>query len=102
MRINEETGLKRCPDCGQDKPASEFWRAPRRLDGLMNRCKPCATRRVNQWRNRAGGARGRHLAAIEYHRKQISGHEAAIAGLADGQDAGAGPDRPAPAGKEET
>lgn len=32
---------KRCPGCGQTKPASEFNRAAARADGLQSRCRPC-------------------------------------------------------------
>jgi hypothetical protein len=50
MRLNEETGLKRCPHCGLDKPPSEFWRSKRYPDGLMIVCKPCAVATVRRWR----------------------------------------------------
>ena len=33
---------KRCSDCGETKPASEFAKDRNRLDGLFSRCKLCA------------------------------------------------------------
>ncbi len=36
---------KRCRDCGEVRPASEFWRRKKSPDGLALYCKPCFGRR---------------------------------------------------------
>jgi len=40
---------KVCPTCGTDKPASEFYLAPKRGDGLNWECKGCTKGRVKGW-----------------------------------------------------
>ncbi|MEU8400132.1 endonuclease domain-containing protein [Nonomuraea sp. NPDC048892] len=39
---------KRCPDCGEEKEASEFGRNKRMADGLARYCKACFRRRSTQ------------------------------------------------------
>jgi 5-methylcytosine-specific restriction endonuclease McrA len=38
--------LKRCRDCGEHKPLSEFHRHPDNRDGRAAYCKPCVAKRV--------------------------------------------------------
>lgn len=42
---NSEQGTKKCPDCGEEKPISEYWKNKRMPDGLYFYCKPCASAR---------------------------------------------------------
>jgi Recombination endonuclease VII len=37
----EDPPVKRCRDCGEDRPASEFWRRKQSPDGLALYCKAC-------------------------------------------------------------
>ena len=41
---------KRCRDCGEDKPVTEFHRNKHSKDGLAYRCKPCACELTRLWR----------------------------------------------------
>lgn len=44
-RIDSELGLvKTCSKCGIEKPASEFWKAKDKPDGLYSSCKKCANK----------------------------------------------------------
>lgn len=50
--LNPE-GTKKCPDCGEEKPRSEFWKNKRMPDGLQFYCKLCAgARRGKSYRKR--------------------------------------------------
>lgn len=55
--VAELTGplMKRCPDCGDVKPLTDFHRNPVRKDGRGTYCKPCANTqtRERQARKRA-------------------------------------------------
>jgi hypothetical protein len=54
--------MKRCPDCGEWKPASEFPRNRRTKDGRHPYCKPCHNARGRESRERLyGGSRHYHL-----------------------------------------
>jgi hypothetical protein len=53
--------VKRCPDCGELKPLSEFPRNKRTKDGLATYCKPCHNARGRASRDRVGGSRQYHL-----------------------------------------
>jgi recombinational DNA repair protein (RecF pathway) len=44
------TATKRCPRCGQTKPASQFYR--RRRDELSSYCQPCAQTAAREARSR--------------------------------------------------
>lgn len=46
---NEEQ-IKHCPDCGEEKPVTEFHRNGGNKDGLAYRCKPCACEAARLWR----------------------------------------------------
>lgn len=50
--------LKTCPDCGVDRPTTEFGRNRSRPDGLACYCKPCFRRRSNEHYRRAREAVG--------------------------------------------
>lgn len=41
---------KRCNDCGETKPRTEFYRSARQHDGLSTYCKPCTKARVYAYR----------------------------------------------------
>jgi len=43
---------KHCPDCGQTKPGSEFYRHRKHKDGLASYCKPCDLARQAAFRAR--------------------------------------------------
>lgn len=53
-----ETGVKRCRDCGADKPLDEFFNTQRSLDGRGTYCKLCDRKRTSNW---ARNNRHRHL-----------------------------------------
>jgi hypothetical protein len=54
--------LKRCPDCGQRKPLTEFPRNRRSKDGRHSYCKPCHNARGKETKDRLyGGSRHYHL-----------------------------------------
>jgi hypothetical protein len=54
--------MKRCPDCGQYKPLSEFPRNRRMRDGRHAYCKPCHNARGKETKQRLyGGSRHYHL-----------------------------------------
>jgi Recombination endonuclease VII len=54
--------MKRCPDCGDWKPATEFPRNRRTKDGRHPYCKPCHNARGRESRERLyGGGRHYHL-----------------------------------------
>jgi len=54
--------MKRCPDCGEWKPAGEFPRNRRTKDGRHPYCKPCHNARGRETRERLyGGSRHYHL-----------------------------------------
>lgn len=40
--MTEPTGSKRCRDCGEDRPLSEYGRNPSYADGLSGQCNRCA------------------------------------------------------------
>lgn len=42
--------LKRCSDCKEEKPISDFAKNRRARDGLFAYCKPCARRRSLAWK----------------------------------------------------
>jgi hypothetical protein len=48
--------MKRCPDCGQYKPLSEFPRNRRMRDGRHAYCKPCHNARGKETKQRLYGA----------------------------------------------
>jgi hypothetical protein len=54
--------MKRCPDCEQYKPLSEFPRNRRTKNGFATYCKPCHNARGNESRKRLyGSSRHYHL-----------------------------------------
>ncbi len=56
--------VKWCPDCGQEKPVSDFGRNKSSRDGFTGYCRPCHNRRVRDSRMRThGGSRSYHLKA---------------------------------------
>lgn len=57
---------KRCNDCGETKPAADFYWKPREPDGLFSYCKACSAARARTARNRPG----RKAAARERHRRE--------------------------------
>ena len=60
---------KRCRDCGQTKPASDFGQNRERPDGLAVYCKLCFRRRANEYYVNKRAAEGREVR----HRVQIPG-----------------------------
>lgn len=46
----ERTGVKRCPECGETKPLSEYHRPPSWKGRPQTYCKPCALARNKKWR----------------------------------------------------
>ncbi len=44
------TSSKMCFKCGQTKARTEFYRHPRMRDGLLGKCKQCATSDSNAYR----------------------------------------------------
>jgi hypothetical protein len=64
------TAAKRCPRCGQTKPASQFYR--RRRDQLSSYCQPCtqvATREARR-RRRHDPASAVRLRAVDRARQR--------------------------------
>jgi hypothetical protein len=59
--------MKRCPDCGQDKPLDDFPRNKNTRSGRHTYCKPCHAARTRETIKRLYGS-GRH-----YHLKQRYG-----------------------------
>lgn len=45
-------GLKRCPQCGDTKPLSDFHNNKRSHDGLASYCKPCSVNSVRAYHQR--------------------------------------------------
>lgn len=43
---------KPCAQCGETKPASDFYKDKRRRDGLGSYCKPCHLTHVKSWKER--------------------------------------------------
>lgn len=41
--------MKRCANCEEEKPTTEFWRYYRTSDGLQSWCKSCSQERVRKW-----------------------------------------------------
>lgn len=41
--------LKRCRECGEDKPLTEFTRCSKAADGHQYRCRPCASASARAW-----------------------------------------------------
>jgi hypothetical protein len=64
------TAAKRCPRCGQLKPASQFYR--RRRDQLSSYCQPCtqAAAREARRRRRHDPAAGVRLRAVDRARQR--------------------------------
>jgi hypothetical protein len=54
---------KRCPICGEMKPAAEFYSVTASLDGLSSYCKPCAVERQRGYREAVRQARQQLVAA---------------------------------------
>ena len=42
-------GTKRCPKCGEVKPADEFFRSSSSIDGLQSYCRSCAKDYNSTW-----------------------------------------------------
>lgn len=59
---------KRCPKCGEMKPASEFYKCKTRGDGLSGYCKDCTTM-LMKTRYRENHAPKRRLTDREYYHK---------------------------------
>lgn len=53
--------MKRCPDCRQDKPVSDFPQNASRPDGLGYYCKACYSRRYRRHRERKAAREGRTI-----------------------------------------
>jgi hypothetical protein len=50
LRVSIEHAMtKRCPGCGQHKPATEFARNRAKKDGLASHCKPCKKNIQDRW-----------------------------------------------------
>lgn len=47
--LNEETGLKQCSQCDEDKSADEFGRNKASRDGLKYFCKSCVNQLQREW-----------------------------------------------------
>jgi hypothetical protein len=64
------TATKRCPRCGQLKPASQFYR--HRRDQLSSYCQPCtqAAAREARRRRRHDPAAGGRLRAVDRSRQR--------------------------------
>lgn len=54
----EGVGEKRCRDCGETKPVTEFWRWAQAKDGYGVYCRPCGQLRNEQYRARRLEKRG--------------------------------------------
>ena len=65
--------IKRCKQCGQPKPLSDFGRERRCKDGHRNVCKVCVAERMRKYR------RENQAAIAEYQRKYQQENQAAIA-----------------------
>jgi hypothetical protein len=60
--IPEDENQKRCPDCGELKPLTEFPRNKNSKDGRHTYCKPCHNARGRETKDRLyGGTRHYHL-----------------------------------------
>jgi len=44
--------MKRCRECGKEKPLDDFYTHPRMADGHLNKCKSCVKARVAKHRDR--------------------------------------------------
>jgi hypothetical protein len=53
--------MKRCSKCGEEKPASGFFKNARQKDGLSNYCKPCQRAANASWRERN---RDKHISMV--------------------------------------
>ena len=47
MKINEETGLKRCPMCKTEKTKEFFNKCAGMIDGLTHHCRDCTKNKSN-------------------------------------------------------
>jgi hypothetical protein len=54
-------GHKRCPECGEVKPLTEFPTSKRSRSGYLSYCKPCHLAACNKSREKQGGNRNYHL-----------------------------------------
>jgi hypothetical protein len=59
MAPHEPDGTKRCRDCGENKPRSEFWQRRASRDGLALYCVPCFRERNADAQSRKAAAEGR-------------------------------------------
>lgn len=50
MTADHSTALRKCIKCLREKPRSEFYRQPRRKDGLFPYCRQCSNRQSTLWR----------------------------------------------------
>jgi Recombination endonuclease VII len=72
--------MKRCPECGEEKPVGEFPRNRNTSDGLAFYCKPCHNQKGRESRIRNNGS------TSAYHRKARYGITAAeVTALLAGQ-----------------
>ena len=72
------TAAKRCPRCGQTKPASQFYR--RRHDQLSSYCQPCTQAAAREARRRrqhdpAAVVRLRAIDRARQHRRRTLGRQ---------------------------
>lgn len=87
----DSVSLKRCSRCKESKPLSEFTKNRKSKDGLGAYCRPCATAKRNEWRekhperdaenrrrwqeeNRRYAA-DRHRGYVEAHRDEINEYQ---------------------------
>lgn len=44
--------MKKCTQCGETKPLSEFWKNSSQKDGLHYSCKTCGKKKGKKWRDK--------------------------------------------------
>jgi len=74
--------MKRCADCGVEKPLTEFVKNRSKGSGLSSYCKPCWNRRITRYTDKHYGGRKAFLLRLRYGMTQerVDGMLAAQAG----------------------
>lgn len=58
--------MKRCPDCGEEKPLEEFVRNRSKKSGRSSYCKPCWTLRIRRHKQKLYGGERSFLLKLRY------------------------------------
>ena len=71
MRLDEKTGLKKCPRCGEEKSDSEFFMDKNRVDGLCVQCISCFEKYRHENKSKFFEYRIKHLVKKERERNTL-------------------------------